>query len=195
MSGPKDELPKVFLSLQKQTQNMDNGIVNTRAETCGVDMSTSRAYLSGRTPFKGGMIQRLRAGSTPSTEVYNHLSFQFQGMWCPLWSLRALHACGAQTYMKAKQPHTIMTKTLKCVCMCACICVHLYMCVHACECVLKIGVGWKMMTWQLKVLVAPPSTHMVAYNYLARQWWHMPLIPTIWRQRQVHFWVRGQPVL
>ena len=21
---------------------------------------------------------------------------------------------------------------------------------------------------------APPSTHMVAYNYLARQWWHMP---------------------
>ena len=30
-----------------------------------------------------------------------------------------------------------------------------------------------MMTWQLKVLVAPPSTHMVAYNYLARQWWHM----------------------
>ena len=58
--------------------------------------------------------------------------------------------------------------------MCACICVHLYMCVHACECVLKIGVGWKMITWQLKVLVAPPSTHMVAYNYLARQWWHMP---------------------
>ena len=38
-----------------------------------------------------------------------------------------------------------------------------------------------MMTWQLKVFVAPPegwgsvpSTHMVAYNYLARQWWHMP---------------------
>ena len=29
------------------------------------------------------------------------------------------------------------------------------------------------MTWQLKVLVAPSSTHMVAYNYLARQWWHM----------------------
>ena len=80
MSGPKDELPKVFSSFQKQTQNMDNGIVNTRAETRGVDMSTSRAYLSGRTPFKGGMIQRLRAGSTPSTEVYNHLSFQFQGM-------------------------------------------------------------------------------------------------------------------
>ena len=147
---------RYFLSLQKQTQNMDNGIVNTRAETRGVDMSTSRAYLSGRTPFKGGMIQRLRAGSTPSTEVYNHLSFQFQGMWCPLWSLRALHACGAQIYMKAKQPHTIMTKTLKCVCMCACICVylcmcvcacvcvHLHMCVHVCECVLKIGVGWRI---------------------------------------------------
>ena len=51
-----------------------------------------------------------------------------------------------------------------------------------------------MMTWQLKALVAPPeergsvpSTHMVAYNYLARQWWHMPLIPTLGRQRQVHF--------
>ena len=80
MSGPKDELPKVFSFLQKQTQNMDNGIVNTRAETRGVDMSTSRAYLSGRTPFKGGKIHRLRAGSTPSTEVYNPVSFQFQGM-------------------------------------------------------------------------------------------------------------------
>ena len=78
--GPRMSFLRYFLSLQKQTQNMDNGIVNTRAETCGVDMSTSRAYLSGRTPFKGGMIQRLRAGSTPSTEVYNHLSFQFQGM-------------------------------------------------------------------------------------------------------------------
>ena len=56
---------------------------------------------------------------------------------------------------ESKQPHTIMTKTLKCVCMCACICVHLcmcvcacvcvhlYMCVHACECVLKIVVGWR----------------------------------------------------
>jgi hypothetical protein len=51
-----------------------------------------------------------------------------------------------------------------------------------------------MMTWQLKALVAPPeewglvpSTHMVAYNYLARQWWHIPLIQTIGRQREVHF--------
>ena len=53
-----------------------------------------------------------------------------------------------------------------------CVYVRMYMCalVHVCV----IGVGWKMMTWQLKVLVAPPSTHMVAYNYLARQWWHMP---------------------
>ena len=73
------------------------------------------------------------------------------------------------------------------VCVCACVCVHLYMCVHVCVCVLKIGVGWKMITWQLKVLVAPPSTHMVAYNYLARQWWRMPLIPTFGRQSQVHF--------
>jgi hypothetical protein len=58
------------------------------------------------------------------------------------------------------------------------------------------------MTWQLKVLVAPPeewssvpSTYIVAYNYLARQWWHMPLIPTLERKRQVHFSVRGQPGL
>ena len=64
--------------------------------------------------------------------------------------------------------------------MCALVqvCVHVYVCTWTCVCmpvsVLKIGVGWKMMTWQLKVLVAPPSTHMVAYNYLARQWWHMP---------------------
>ena len=51
-----------------------------------------------------------------------------------------------------------------------------------------------MMTWQLKVLVAPPEelgsvprTHMVAYNYLARQWWHMPLIPTLRMQGQADF--------
>ena len=30
-----------------------------------------------------------------------------------------------------------------CACVCACVFVHLDMCVHACECVLKIGVGWK----------------------------------------------------
>jgi hypothetical protein len=29
------------------------------------------------------------------------------------------------------------------VCVCACVCVHLYMRVHVCECVLKIGAGWK----------------------------------------------------
>jgi hypothetical protein len=26
-------------------------------------------------------------------------------------------------------------------------------------------------------------------------WWHTPLIPALWRQRQVDFWVRGQPGL
>ena len=40
--GPRMSFLRYFLSLQKQTQNMDNGIVNTRAETRGVDMSTSR---------------------------------------------------------------------------------------------------------------------------------------------------------
>ena len=26
-------------------------------------------------------------------------------------------------------------------------------------------------------------------------WWHMPLIPALGRQRQVNFWVQGQPGL
>ena len=30
---------------------------------------------------------------------------------------------------------------------------------------------------------------------LARQWWLMPLIPALGRQRQADFWVRGQPGL
>jgi hypothetical protein len=30
---------------------------------------------------------------------------------------------------------------------------------------------------------------------LARQWWCMPLIPALGRQRQADFWVRGQPGL
>jgi hypothetical protein len=29
----------------------------------------------------------------------------------------------------------------------------------------------------------------------SQAWWHMPLIPALGRQRQVHFWVRGQPGL
>ena len=29
----------------------------------------------------------------------------------------------------------------------------------------------------------------------ARQWWHTPLIPALGRQRQVDFWVWGQPGL
>jgi hypothetical protein len=29
----------------------------------------------------------------------------------------------------------------------------------------------------------------------AGQWWHTPLIPALGRQRQVDFWVRGQPGL
>jgi hypothetical protein len=30
---------------------------------------------------------------------------------------------------------------------------------------------------------------------LSRAWWRMPLIPALERQRQVNFWVRGQPGL
>jgi hypothetical protein len=30
---------------------------------------------------------------------------------------------------------------------------------------------------------------------MAGQWWRIPLIPALGRQRQVDFWVRGQPGL
>jgi hypothetical protein len=30
---------------------------------------------------------------------------------------------------------------------------------------------------------------------LAGQWWCTTLIPALWRQRQVDFWVQGQPCL
>jgi hypothetical protein len=48
------------------------------------------------------------------------------------------------------------------------------------------------------------STHMVRATELdnglrkgkySRAWWHTPLIPALGRQRQVDFWVRGQPGL
>jgi hypothetical protein len=29
-------------------------------------------------------------------------------------------------------------------------------------------------------------------NSWAGQWWHIPLIPTLRRQRQVYFWIQGQ---
>jgi hypothetical protein len=35
-----------------------------------------------------------------------------------------------------------------------------------------------------------------AYRKLpSRAWWHAPLLPALGRQRQVDFWVRGQPGL
>jgi hypothetical protein len=32
-------------------------------------------------------------------------------------------------------------------------------------------------------------------NIEAEQWWHMPLIPALGRQKQSDFWVQGQPGL
>jgi hypothetical protein len=39
------------------------------------------------------------------------------------------------------------------------------------------------------------SSNLFKNSTLARQWWHMPLIPALGRQRQANFWVRGQPGL
>jgi hypothetical protein len=49
-------------------------------------------------------------------------------------------------------------------------------------------------------LPPPPSTTTYQFPLLecgvcARQWWHIPLILALERQRQVDFWVQGQPGL
>jgi hypothetical protein len=36
---------------------------------------------------------------------------------------------------------------------------------------------------------------MIKINKVAGQWWRTVLIPALGRQRQVDFWVRGQPDL
>jgi hypothetical protein len=46
----------------------------------------------------------------------------------------------------------------------------------------------------MRIWVQLPKTH-VKTRHIAGQWWHMPLIPALGRQRQVNFWVRGQPGL
>jgi hypothetical protein len=60
------------------------------------------------------------------------------------------------------------------------------------------------MTQWVKVLAANqsliPRTHTEVENQLlklssAGQWWSTPLVPALGRQRQVDFWVRGQPGL
>jgi hypothetical protein len=33
------------------------------------------------------------------------------------------------------------------------------------------------------------------YFLAIQEWWHMPLIPALRRQRQADFWIRGQPGL
>ena len=38
-------------------------------------------------------------------------------------------------------------------------------------------------------------SYCLKYTYRSRAWWHTPLIPALGRQRQVDFWVRGQPGL
>jgi hypothetical protein len=45
---------------------------------------------------------------------------------------------------------------------------------------------WKMLIWG----------YFSRWNSTgSRTWWHTPLIPALGRQRQVDFWVRGQPDL
>jgi hypothetical protein len=40
-----------------------------------------------------------------------------------------------------------------------------------------------------------PMDFRAIKNYQSQVWWRMPLIPTLRRQKQVDFWVRGQPGL
>ena len=47
---------------------------------------------------------------------------------------------------------------------------------------------YAFLIWQLKRI-------SLKFGNLARQWWHMPLIPALGRQKQVDFWVQGQPGL
>jgi hypothetical protein len=51
---------------------------------------------------------------------------------------------------------------------------------------------WSCLFESSVLLVLPFGTFR---KFSARRWWCMPLIPALGRQRQVDFWVRGQPGL
>ena len=61
--------------------------------------------------------------------------------------------------------------------MCVYVCMYMCTLVHVCACLwvcFKDRGRVEIDDLAVKSPFAPPSTHMVAYNYLARQWWHMP---------------------
>ena len=72
-------------------------------------------------------------------------------------------------------------------------------------------VSWFSFSWTGRCLLLPPrslawgilkvqpqkhqKTKTKTKKTLARQWWRTPLIPALGRQRQMDFWVPGQPGL
>jgi hypothetical protein len=85
----------------------------------------------------------------------------------------------------------VIFKTFYFVCMCMCVCV------LASTRTLKYGWVCRIEDsfcgfWEIKLRLL---NFLKEKKPLARWWWRMPLIPALGRQRQVDFWVRGQPGL
>ena len=72
--------------------------------------------------------------------------------------------------------------------------------IHPCSCILPHLPGAPIsVVTSFGTLCSPliPESSLIdsIKKIGARQWWHTPLIPALGRQRQVDFWVRGQPGL